>query len=144
PAGAEVALAAVDEALLELAPNRSWELLAAMMGQRGLEVWTSTAQMQVVGKRHYGRKAVPHGGGGGRERARESFETLLFWQARVKLDAKGRARVTVPLTDSLSSFRVVAVAHAGAGLFGAGDARIVTSQELMLLAGLPPLVRAGD
>ena len=39
-----------------------------MMGERGLEVFTSTAQMQVVGKRHYGRKAVPHGGGGGRER----------------------------------------------------------------------------
>ena len=67
----------MDEALLELAPNPSWELLDAMMGERGLEVWTSTAQMQVVGKRHYGRKAVPHGGGGGRERARESFDTLL-------------------------------------------------------------------
>ena len=80
PAGAEVALAAVDEALLELAPNRSWDLLEAMMGRRGLEVWTSTAQLQVVGKRHYGRKAVPHGGGGGRERARESFDTLLLWQ----------------------------------------------------------------
>ena len=70
PADTEVALAVVDEALLELAPNRSWDLLDAMMGERGLEVWTSTAQMQVVGKRHYGRKAVPHGGGGGRERDR--------------------------------------------------------------------------
>ena len=89
PPGAEVAVAAVDEALLELAPNRSWDLLEAMMGRRGIEVWTSTAQLQVVGKRHYGRKAVPHGGGGGRERARESFDTLLLWQGRVKLDRDG-------------------------------------------------------
>ena len=61
--------------------------------------------MQVVGKRHYGRKAVPHGGGGGRDRARELFDTLLLWQRRVTLDADGRARVEVPLNDSLTSFR---------------------------------------
>jgi hypothetical protein len=30
PAGTEVAFAAVDEALLELQPNRSWELMQAM------------------------------------------------------------------------------------------------------------------
>jgi len=144
PAGAEIALAAVDEALLELASNDTWNLLDAMMGKRGLEVWTSTAQLQVVGKRHYGRKAVPHGGGGGRDRARESFDTLLAWQARVKLDAQGKANVTVPLNDSLSSFRIVAVASADSGLFGTGHASIATNQDLILLSGLPPLVREGD
>jgi outer membrane usher protein FimD/PapC len=36
PAGAEVALAAVDVGLLELMPNTSWELLEAMMQQRNL------------------------------------------------------------------------------------------------------------
>ncbi|MBK7250029.1 MAG: hypothetical protein IPI06_03830 [Gammaproteobacteria bacterium] len=144
PEGAELAVAAVDEALLELAPNESWQLLEAMMGRRGLEVWTSTAQMQVVGKRHYGRKAVPHGGGGGRERARELFDTLLTWQGRVRLDAAGHARVTIPLNDSLSSFRIVAVASAGSQLFGTGSASITTTQDLMLVSGLPPVLREGD
>jgi len=144
PAGAEVALAAVDDALLELAPNRSWDLLAAMMGQRGIEVWTSTAQLQVVGKRHYGRKAVTHGGGGGRERARELFDTLLSWQGRVPLDANGDAEVSIPLNDSLTSFRIVAVANAGPDLFGTGNATITTTQELQLRSGLPPVVREGD
>ena len=51
PQDAEIALAAVDEGLLELKPNTSWKLLDAMMGKRGIEVFTSTAQMQVVGKR---------------------------------------------------------------------------------------------
>ncbi len=144
PAGSEVAMAAVDEALLELAPNPTWNLLDAMMGKRGLEVWTSTAQLQVVGKRHYGRKAVPHGGGGGRERARESFDTLLAWQGRVKLDAEGKADVTIPLNDSLTSFRIVAVAHASSDLYGTGSASIATNQDLILLSGLPPVVREGD
>jgi len=144
PADAEIALAAVDEALLELAPNRSWALLDAMMGQRGLEVWTSTAQMQVVGKRHYGRKAVPHGGGGGRERARESFDNLLLWKGRVRLDEHGKADAVIPLNDSLSSFRIVAIAHAGSQLFGTGEASIAATQDLILLSGLPPLLREGD
>ena len=146
PAGTEVALAAVDEALLDLAPNGSWDLLAAMMGQRGLEVWTSTGQMQVVGKRHYGRKAVPHGGGGGREldRARELFDSLLYWQPRIALDAQGNAHAKIPLNDSLSSFRIVAVAQGAADRFGSGSATINTTQDLILLSGLPPLVREAD
>ncbi|KQW97214.1 alpha-2-macroglobulin [Massilia sp. Root418] len=144
PAGAEVALAAVDVGLLELMPNASWDLLEAMMQQRGLQVETATAQMQVVGKRHFGRKAVPHGGGGGKGGGRELFDTLLFWKARVKLDANGEASVQVPVNDSLTAFRIVAVASANADLFGTGRAEIRSAQDLMLLSGLPAVVREGD
>lgn len=144
PAEAEIALAAVDEGLLELKPNDSWNLLDAMMGRRGIEVLTSTAQMQVIGKRHYGRKAVPHGGGGGRQAARELFDTLLLWKGRVPLDVKGEAEIEVPLNDSLTAFRLVAVANAGSGLFGSGRTSIRTTQDLMLYSGLPPMVREGD
>jgi uncharacterized protein YfaS (alpha-2-macroglobulin family) len=144
PPGAEVALAAVDAGLLELMPNDSWNLLETMMHERSLQVQTSTAQMQVVGKRHFGRKAFPHGGGGGRGNARELFDTLLLWQGQVVLDANGEASVQVPLNDSLTSFRIVAVASAGAGLFGSGHTEVQSSQDLMLVSGLPPMVREGD
>ncbi|MCA1978982.1 MAG: alpha-2-macroglobulin, partial [Thiobacillus sp.] len=144
PAGAEVAVAAVDEALLELAPNPSWKLLDTMLATRPWEVETATAQMQVVGKRHFGRKSLPPGGGGGKLPTRELFDTRVLWQARVKLDANGRAQVKVPLNDSLTRFRIVAVANAGANLFGDGAASVATRQEVMLLAGLPPVVREGD
>src|SRR5471032_2954235 len=144
PAGAEVALAAVDVGLLELMPNTSWDLLEAMMQQRSLQVQTATAQMQVVGKRHFGRKAVPHGGGGGKSASRELFDTLLFWKARVTLDANGEASVQVPINDSLTAFRIVAIASANADLFGTGKTEVRTSQDLMLLSGLPALVREGD
>ena len=144
PKGAELAVAVVDEGLLELMPNKSWKLLDAMMGRRGYEVQTSTAQMQVVGKRHYGLKAYPAGGGGGRSVTREMFDTLLLWKGRVKLNDIGEATVDIPLNDSLTSFRIVAVANAGAGLFGSGEASIRTTQDLMLLSGLPPVLREGD
>ena len=144
PAGSEVALAAVDEGLLELQPNPSWDLLDAMMGRRGYDVRTATAQMEVIGKRHYGRKAIPSGGGGGRQATRELFDTLLLWAGRVPLDAQGDAAVEVPLNDSLTAFRIVAVATGGLGLFGTGATEIRSTQDLMLLSGLPPLVRHGD
>ena len=144
PAGSTVALAAVDEGLLELAPNTSWELLKAMMGRRGFGVWTSTAQMEVLGKRHFGKKARPQGGGGGRSTTRELFDTLLLWRADVVLDANGAAEVDIPLNDSLTSFRVVAVATGGTGLFGTGATSIRSTQDLMLFSGLPPVMRSGD
>src|SRR5690606_5069499 len=144
PDGAEIALAAVDEGLLELLPNSSWDLLEAMMGRRGIAVDTATAQMQVVGKRHFGVKAVAAGGGGGESSVRELFDTLLAWRGRVPLDASGSARVEVPLNDSLSAFRIVAVASAGAGLFGTGSTSIRTTRDVMLLPGLPLVLRGGD
>jgi uncharacterized protein YfaS (alpha-2-macroglobulin family) len=144
PKGSEVAVAAVDEGLLELMPNTSWQLLEAMMGRRSYGVQTSTAQMHVVGKRHFGLKALPQGGGGGRQITRELFDTLLFWKARVTLDANGIAAVEVPLNDSITGFRIVAVANGGLGLFGTGSASIRSSQDLILFSGLSPVVREGD
>ncbi|HLB31263.1 MAG TPA: MG2 domain-containing protein, partial [Gammaproteobacteria bacterium] len=144
PAASEVALAAVDTGLLELKSNDSWRLLDAMLERRGIEVETSTAQMQVIGKRHYGKKAVAQGGGGGHVSARELFDTLLLWRGRVALDRNGHAQVDIPLNDSLTEFRIVAVASAGTSLFGTGDTTIRSTQDLMLLSGLPPLAREGD
>ena len=46
PESAEIAFSAVDEALLDLLANPSVKLLDAMMQRRGIEVFTSTAQMQ--------------------------------------------------------------------------------------------------
>jgi uncharacterized protein YfaS (alpha-2-macroglobulin family) len=144
PAGTQIAVAAVDEALLELMPNRSWDLLDAMLQQRAYGVETSTAQMEIVGRRHFGRKAVPAGGGGGHAATRELFDTLLLWNPRVTLDSQGTASLDVPLNDALTRFRIVAIAAVGTGTFGTGSASIRSTQDVQLISGLPPLVREGD
>ncbi|MFA5966439.1 MAG: MG2 domain-containing protein [Sphingomonas sp.] len=143
---ADLAFAAVDQALLQLAPNDSWDVLKAMMGERPISVLTSTAQTQVVGKRHYGRKAVEAGGGGGDASGlnRENFQPVLLWRGHVALDANGHARIAVPLSDALSSFKLVAIATNGAQQFGTGMADVRTAQDLSIYAGIPQLVRSGD
>ena len=143
-ANAEVALAAVDQALLELMPNTSWNLLDAMLQRRSWGVETSTAQMEIMGRRHYGRKAVAAGGGGGRSGTRELLDTLLLWNPRLQLDANGSATVMVPLNDALTTFKIVAVADASTGLFGTGQTTIKATQDLQIISGLAPLVREDD
>lgn len=143
-ANAEFALAVVDEGLLQLARNRTWDLLKAMMGERALEVETATAQMQVVGKRHFGLKAKPTGGDGGQAPTRELFDTLVSWQPRVKTDANGKAVVQFKMNDSLSKFRIVAIAHSGLGRFGSGEASVITQQEISVSPALGQISREGD
>ena len=60
------------------------------------------------------------------------------------LDAQGKAQVSVPLNDALTTFQVVAVADHGLALFGTGQAAIRTAQDLQIISGLPPLVREED
>ncbi len=143
PKGTEVALAAVDEGLLELAPNSSWDLLDVMMGRRSYNVRTATAQMHVIGKRHFGLKALPQGGGGGGQMTRELFDTLLIWKARVPLDEKGSAWIDVPINDSITGFRIVAVASS-LDRFGTGTASIRSTRDLVIFSGISPVVRQGD
>jgi uncharacterized protein YfaS (alpha-2-macroglobulin family) len=143
PKGTEVALAAVDEGLLELMPNGSWELLDAMMGRRSYHVRTSTAQMHVIGKRHFGLKALPQGGGGGGQITRELFDTLLLWKGRIPVDERGFAAVDVPLNDAITGFRIVAVA-ASADRFGTGSTTIRSTRDLIIFSGIAPMVRQGD
>ena len=143
-AGAEIAFAAVDEGLLALHDNRSWGLLGALLAPRPWGVETATAQGEIIGRRHYGRKALPPGGGGGRNPTRELFDTLLLWRGTVRLDAQGEARIDVPLNDSLTSFRLVAVADDGADRYGSGSASVRVTQDLQLLPGIAPLARQGD
>lgn len=141
----EVALAAVDEALMRLRDNTSFDLLTSMMDERPLAVSTSSGQNQVVGRRHFGSKAKPVGGGGGTgPQARELFDPILSWQPHLKADAEGRVRARLTLNDSITSFRIVAVANSGTQMFGSGSTTIESTKDLILYSGFSPLVREGD
>lgn len=143
-ANGEIALAAVDQALLELMPNSTWNILDALLQKRSWGVETATAQSEIIGRRHYGKKAVPAGGGGGKAPTRELLDTLLLWKSDVQLDANGEATVEVPLNDAITSFKIVAIADHGVSRFGTGQTTIRATQDLQVISGLPPLVREDD
>jgi uncharacterized protein YfaS (alpha-2-macroglobulin family) len=146
PKNSEVSVAVVDEALMRLKENSSWNLLDAMMGKRPLSVRTSSGQNQVVGKRHFGQKAKPIGGGGGQMAAdpRDMFEPVVLWLPNQKLDKNGELKLDFVLNDSITSFRIVAVATGDAQMFGSGNTTIEVNKNLILYSGIAPMMRQGD
>jgi alpha-2-macroglobulin len=139
-----IAVAVVDEALLELKANDSWDLVAGLWRNRSYGVQTSTAQMLVIGKRHFGLKAQAPGGGGGRGATREMLDTLAYWNPDVVLDGEGKAQIKFKANDSLTRFKVMVFAESGEDLVGTGSTAFDVTKDLQLISGLPPLVREGD
>jgi len=178
--GGEVVVAAVDEALLQLKANGSWDALAALLRKRGYQVSGTTSLAKLLLQPEeveilksdksdacsncsirstlgapaaappapvaelMARTLAPGGAPEEAATLRELFDTLLLWQTRVKVDAQGNAEVEVPLNDSLSEFRIVAIASAGSDKFGTGAASVRATKPLQIVAGLPPLMREGD
>jgi hypothetical protein len=62
----------------------------------------------------------------------------------VPISPDGTAELDVPLNDSITGFRLTAVANAGTGHFGTGETTIRTTQDLALHSALPPVAREGD
>ena len=142
--GAEVALAVVDQALLKLKPNESINLLAAMMISQGHAVETSTLQMNLIGKRHFGKKATPFGGGGGKMMTRELLDSLVAWKSRVVADKNGHIETDFKLNDSISGFAVIAVGSEGLNLYGTAKTEIAATQDLQIMSSVPPNLREND
>ena len=84
------------------------------------------------------------GTGGAEPAVRSDFSTLALWRTDVVTDASGDATVEVPMNDSLTRWRIVAVATHDADKFGAGDTTVRTVQPLQVVSGLPLSVRSGD
>ena len=77
-------------------------------------------------------------------RARVDFSALALFAASVPTDAEGRARVPVKLPDSLTRYRVMAVAASGPRSFGSAEATIVARLPLMVRPSAPRFLNFGD
>ncbi len=144
----EAAVFVVDEGLLSLRANDSIHPLSTFLAPKGHEVQTATSMLQLVGKRHFGLKARPTGGGGGAAITRELFDTLIYWNASVRLkkgrDGKAEGEFRFKTNDSLSAFRIVAVVTEGVSRFGTGHSIYQTEQPFSILAGIPNQIREGE
>jgi alpha-2-macroglobulin len=77
-------------------------------------------------------------------RARIDFNALAFYAASLPTDANGRASVKVKLPDSLTRYRVMAVAVAGEKQFGAGESAITARLPIMARPSAPRFLNFGD
>jgi uncharacterized protein YfaS (alpha-2-macroglobulin family) len=75
---------------------------------------------------------------------RSDFSPLAAFFPAVRTEADGTARVSVKLPDSVTRWRVVAVAAEGANRFGAGEASLVARLPLAVRPSPPRFLNLGD
>ncbi len=143
PVNGEIAVAAIDEGLLALKSNSTWNLIDVMLPLRAHSVNTAYMMSQVIGKRTMGLKAVPSGGDGSGAAVRELFESSLYWNPRLTVK-NGVAKFSFKANDSLTSFKIVAIAQSGADRFGTGSSQIRINKEIQTYPALALAVRGGD
>ena len=96
-----------------------------------------------VGLGSYG--TVGHGGGsGGVVTARKDFRATAVFSPTLRTDAAGKVRLTVTMPDSLTRFRVVALATASTRWFGKAEGTIVTQRKLNARTIAPRFLTQGD
>ena len=159
PASGEVTLWAVDEGVLRLTNYQTPDLLTAFYDQRNLDVSTSDSRMRLVrvGRDEFADadkgEAAPAfspepGGGGGDDDSgngvRTDFRILAAWSASVKVGDDGEATVPLKLPQSLTAYRVIAVATSGADRFGSDDSELRISTPFQVRPALPRFVSIGD
>ncbi len=143
---AEVTFAAVDAGVLNLLGYHLPDPFDAFYGPQPLRVLTSETRARLVRQRNFGQKEEDLGGGGGTAEymLRQDFRPLAHWVPSLQTDAGGRATVRFTLPQSLTTFRLMAVAVAGGNRFGAGRRDLLVTQPLVLQPALPRFARRGD
>jgi uncharacterized protein YfaS (alpha-2-macroglobulin family) len=144
----EVTLWAVDYGVLSLTSYRTPDILGSVYVRKDLQVFNSDSRQRIVSRRVLTPKGSTEGGGGGADAGagvlRKDFRVLAFWLGSVTTDANGHATVDVKLPESLTTYRIMAVAGDRASRFGSGDAEIRTNKPLTLKPTFPRFMAVGD
>ncbi len=150
---AEVTLWAVDEGVLRLTGYTEPDLLSTFYSERQLQVNTADSRMrlQSISDDDKGDESggdVVDGGGGGSsavgEGIRKDFRTLAVWAGAVDVPSSGKASVDVKLPESLTAYRIIAVAASDVDQFGVAKSTVEVRKPLMLQPALPRFVNVGD
>ena len=156
PVPAEVSLAVVDKAIYALAAD-NFDLLQRLYHQAWLEMAVGmglTADVEDYNARL--ERWVPEGpamgsGGGGKGAdtqgvidLRESFRDTAYWQADIQTDAEGRAHVSIPLPDNLTTWVLTARGITADTRVGKATAEVTVSQPFFVRLHTPAFFTGGD
>ncbi|NVB84682.1 MAG: hypothetical protein HOV81_40285 [Kofleriaceae bacterium] len=97
-----------------------------------------------IGTGRYG--TIGHGSGSGTAivKARKDFRATAVFSPTLTTDASGKAIVTVKMPDSLTRFRIVALATSNTRTFGKAESNIVTQRKLNARTVAPRFLTQGD
>jgi hypothetical protein len=144
----EVTLWAVDYGVLSLTGYTTPDVLESIYLDKALQVSNEDSRQRIVSRRVLTPKGAADGSGGGRDAGpgtlRKDFRVLAFWVGSLVTDANGRARTEVTLPESLTTYRIMAVAGDRQSRFGWDEAEIRINKPLMLTPAWPRFLAVGD
>ena len=147
-ASSEVTLWAVDYGVLSLTAYRTPDILRSVYVEKALQVMNTDSRQRIVSRRVLTPKGGTDGGGGGADAGagtiRKDFRVLAFWLGSVTTDAAGHATVDVKLPESLTTYRIMAVAADRASRFGSGDSEVRINKPITMKPTYPRFLAVGD
>jgi hypothetical protein len=149
PASAEVTLWAVDYGVLSLTGYRTPEVLGSVWVEKALQVMNEDSRQNIISRRVLTPKGADEGGGGGYAEGpssdvRKDFRVLAFWLGSLTTDASGRASADIVLPESLTTYRIMAVAGDRSSRFGSAQQEIRTNKPVLLKPAFPRFLARGD
>lgn len=148
PSQSEVTLWAVDYGVLSLTGYTTPDVLDSIYLEKALQVLNEDSRQRIVSRRVMTPKGADEGGGGGRDAGpgtlRKDFRVLAFWVGSLVTDAKGHATKEITLPESLTTYRIMAVAGDKQSRFGFDDSEIRINKPLMLTPAWPRFLAVGD
>jgi alpha-2-macroglobulin len=147
-APSEVTLWAVDYGVLSLTGYRTPDVLRSVYVHKALQVMNADNRQRIISRRVLTPKGETEGGGGGGEDGagtlRKDFRVLAFWLGSVATDEYGKGKVDVKLPESLTTYRIMAVAGDRASRFGSSDTEVRVNKPLTLKPTFPRFLALGD
>jgi uncharacterized protein YfaS (alpha-2-macroglobulin family) len=147
-ARSEVTLWAVDYGVLSLTGYQTPNIIDDVYLRKALQVVNDDSRQKIISRRVLTAKGAAEGGGGGRDAGpgmiRKDFRVLAFWVGSLVTDGKGRAHTEVALPESLTTYRIMAVAADKASRFGAASSEIRINKPLLLTTTFPRFLAVGD
>ncbi|MGK2859059.1 MAG: MG2 domain-containing protein [Thermoanaerobaculia bacterium] len=148
PVESEVTLWAVDYGVLSLTNFQTPDILDDVYVAKSLSVSDVDSRQRIISRRVLTPKGADEGGGGGEDASvgevRKDFRVLAFWLGSVKTDRRGNATADIKLPESLTTYRIMAVANDKANRFGKGDSEIKVNKPVLLRQNFPRFLSAGD
>jgi hypothetical protein len=145
---AEVAVAVVDEAVLDLVQGGPdyYDPYKGFYHLGPLDMRNYNLLFRLIGRQRFEKKGANAGGSGGEAdfKMRNLFKFVTYWNPKILPDKNGHVKVSFDLPDNLTGWRVLALAVTKNDLMGLGQTHFVTNKFTEIRPALPNQVTEGD
>lgn len=148
PVQGEFSAAVVDKAIFALADPNAPDIVTAFYGEQPLGVRTSTGLAASI-LRHPLNPPGAGGGGGGDQSSRlpqlrRDFRDTAYWNGAFETDASGKAEISFPLPDNLTTWVVTVRGLTRDTRVGEGVSDLLVTKDLIVRPVTPRFLTTGD